>query len=217
MEVTKFHLQPTTVQIQKLGEMFLPLVTLHDLFVQERAKFEDAVSAKCFLLKHRAALLTYMSKKQLEEESTRFAALLMAWSKRCSDTVRYRYLTGCSISAGGQVWFPVKGLGTLQVSLPSKLLSLKEYSNIKYFDLEFGADGFSLVTYSYEKKPVQVQSFVREATTSEKVESATVRFQRIMKAIRKANTAISGAFATTDFSRLSGRPVSGGLPSLGHR
>jgi hypothetical protein len=229
--VEKYTFKPVldSRQSDKLCAIFSPLVDIFIIFCREKASFQDELSAKLFLLKHKNEIYHLINKNYLDETIALMSHLLVRWSCKLVTAISIRFSQGWTISRDGQIYFPIPALGLVKVALPAKLLSIKCHSKIDCIELAFWHDGFFINVYSVPRQPVeQIKLVSHKAKSSTRQADAAKRFvdrratdaisfDAYVKMFRAAELKISRNTVRPDFDRIEGRPVSGGLPSLGKR
>ena len=182
-----------------------------------------------FLLRNRQALEPFLFSHDRDAGVDLLKSLVIQWSSNPPEVFELSFEADCSLSEAQQVFLPLPRLGLLEVADAKRLAQIRVGSRyVPGFGLHREKHHFAvnLVFWRHrdkkapQKSPVQVGAN-KKAKTNQPATFSLGAFlsmfdnrvnQHLMHELR-----LSRRFSTTKFHALQGRPVQGGLPSLGKR
>ncbi|TIC78482.1 hypothetical protein [Crenobacter intestini] len=216
-EVHIFKIAPNKKQQDKLSNIFMPFVCIFDLFAKNRPTIKTEMDAKLFLLKNKTEIYHAINTNYFEQTISILAKMLVDWSKATPSSISILFNKQWSISKDGAVFFPIPHLGLVHTASPAKILSIKEHYAISGVGISFWLDGFKIYIDAKEKTRTNTSTQKPLQTNKNKNNNSEISFDTYVAMFRSLELKLSQNISKPDFSKIEGRPVSGGLPSLGKR
>ena len=228
IERSRIVLRPNSRQRMQLESLFAGPVLVAQLLRAGAVSIQSPQDASMFLLRNRNALEPYLWSNDREASVEHLKSLVIQWSSRPPEDLELSFESDCSISVEQQVFLPIPRLGLLEVANASHLAQLRIGSRyVPGFGLFRSQQHFSVNLVFWRHHPRKAQTPVKGAQNKQvqqRVEHAVLSVaafltmfdnrvnQQLMHELR-----VSQQHSTTKFHELEGRPVQGGLPSLGKR
>lgn len=229
-------LKPSKTQKATLDAIFSGPVLLRNLLQESGVKHWTPNEAGLFLLQNYKALQPYLYANDRHAAIEFLKKLVLDWGRTHPELTALELPHGCSISANNEVFLPIPGLGPLAVAdvgemqaerkgrryKSSFVLIHSKWGYVAEIEL-FGNSEHDALT-SVPEAPSLSKKVRRKAVKSppEKKSPENIPFAQFMEIFSNTLNArlmdelrIYSRYAKSDFDALEGRPVQGGLPSLG--
>jgi hypothetical protein len=241
----RIPISPKPAQKQVLDALFSgPRLIFHLLGKYHEPILTDE-DASLFMLKHYKELHPHLYMQRRDDAVNLLRSQIKSWAVSRSKYIELLLPTECSISALHQIYFPIPGLGTISpmdAEAVARLRSHRRYEEGfvlvnkygKYFvDIAFEKPAFkerNLLNTSVETNtrpaPKQVNKIKQSNINQLKkdrpllinIDTYLSMFDNSINRMLMQQLHISQQYSRTNFDKLEGWGVNGGLPSLGkHR
>ena len=215
-EVVLIKLDSKAKSWGKLTNLFLLPEHICSLLDSANQPLNTVEEAKLFLLTKFKDIISLASQVEREFFIAQLTIYLKYWLKYKAVPTRFSFSKDCSLQRNGSsAW--IKGLGHLSVEDPV-WLSHQVCKNWHFYHHAFDIIKINKVFYVQVKVQPKVASNKANKQHSEfgqgiNTSSFLDQLSNYLKFIDK----VSSKFTKTDYARLEGREVLGGLPSLGKR
>jgi hypothetical protein len=239
--INEFELQPDSRQLAVLEEMLEGPLLLQRLLALEVVLPTTLEEASEFLDRNWKRLAPYMFRAGLTQSPKSTERLILSLARERADAFTLEFTSSCYFMKG-RAYVPITDLGPILLTHSQLLVeALKRHRHTGAFGLCRGISGFSVLVdwvptvtrRGFEPmSPPDARrilgSPVDQGTRSGRTRCKTrtkgmlasdflsIFNSRVTEKLRQ-QLKISRQLGTTQFDALSGRPVSGGLPSLGKR
>ena len=229
VERCRMTLRPSPRQREQLESLFAGPVLIAELLRSVPVSIQSPEDASMFLLRNRQSLEPYLSSHDRDTGVDLLKSLVIQWSSSPPEEFELSFEGDCSISDAQQVFLPLPRLGLLEVADATSLAQLRVGNRyVPGFGLHRSRHQFSvnLVFWRHREKKLPQRASVQSSANKgvRAKHQATLSLanflamfdnrlnQQLMHELR-----VSRQFSTVKFHELEGRPVQGGLPSLGKR
>lgn len=223
-------LKPREAQKNVLDAIFSGPVLLRKLLADSGVQPRTAEEAGLFLLQHRKALQPYLYASDRTKSVELLKKLVLDWARSSPELIELELPADCSISAGNEVFLPIPKLGLLPVAdieemqterkgrrySPSFILIHSPWGYIAEIELHGVKRAEPKAPVPTVQRP-NIRPLAKVNRTSDRI-----RFDQFMAIFDNALDArlmnelrVASGYVKPDFDALQGRPVRGGLPSLG--
>jgi hypothetical protein len=217
VEVVLIKLDSKAKSWGKLTNLFLLPEHICDLLDSANQPLNTVEEAKLFLLTKFKDIISLASQIEREFFIAQLTIYLKFWLKNKEVPARFSFFENCSLQRNGSsVW--IKGLGHLSVENPvwlSHQICRGWHSYLYAFDIVKINKAFyvQIKVHSKDASTNGTGSHHSEFGQGINTSSFLDQLDNYLKFIDK----VSSKFTKTDYFRLEGREVLGGLPSLGKR
>lgn len=240
-EVERIELRPTESQRAKLDALFSGPVFIRSLVAQHGEPIADRAAASLFLLKHRKELDPHLFAQNRSAAIDWLTGLVQEWSTYPPLEMALAIPPTCTISRDQDIHLSMRQFGPLT---PKDKLYLERFRARRRYSNSFVLvlqDGKYHVDITFTRpwgetpqpaapKPVRAQSATRQQSPRQPVKrpapqryrplpigALLAMFDSAMNARLMADLRVSQQYSRTQFDKLEGWGVNGGLPSLGKR
>ncbi|MFC3146453.1 hypothetical protein [Piscinibacterium candidicorallinum] len=225
--IANFALANSEMNRAKLDPVFALPRAVHRVLKETSTPFQSPLQAKLLLLARLKELMPLMHQLEADGVIGIIDACVQAWFAGTSPLCRLTFSGNCSIKTDcTAVWLP--DIKSLAFKDPGFVRSTRDQLRARYvdrFDLIASDDGYVVqvpfVTAGRADRSHPISAKVPRCADGTPARFGTgmngVALTRLLTARRAELDRIAAAFVTPDFDELAGRPVQGGLPSLGTR
>lgn len=223
-------LKPTEAQRAMLDTIFSGPVLLRKLLQESGVQPRTQEEASLLLLQHHKALQPYLYANDRSTAVELLKKLVLDWGRTSPELIELEFPHDCSISAKNEVYLPVPRLGVLPVADVAEMQAERKgrryktsfvlihspWGYIAEIELRGNAERDTNVAVE-APRPQPKKGRVKAAKTSGRIPFAQfmAMFDNALNARLMSELRISSRYVKPDFDALQGRPVQGGLPSLG--
>lgn len=237
---TRIPLKPRVGQKSLLDTLFSGPSFILELLKKPHQPITSSETAALFLLTHHKELRPFLCSGDRTDTVDWLKELLQDWSSLMPDEIRLLLPQDCSISGQHEIYLPINGLGPLpplNSEAVARLRNRRRYAQdfvlickgghysveVRFTQLKIRRVQSQDSSQPSKKYQLKTDSRVphnrrQEArTTAIPISRFLAMFDSALKARLTNDLRISQQFSRTNFDRLEGWGVNGGLPSLGKR
>lgn len=228
------ELSPDKRQRGSLDSLFAGPILVVQLLRAETEPIERQDEASRFLLRNKQALEPYLFTQDRSQAVDLLTSLVLQWSNDPPEEFEILFQGDCSISPDQRIFLPVARLGLLSVSGTDHLQNLRRGTQYEPNFALLCSDGIYRATIPLKRSVhLPVRQAAPASTAAENREppkhlkpkrKASFQFSNFLALFNNRvaqhyaqELRVSKQLSTVQFGSLSGKPVQGGLPSLGKR
>lgn len=224
IHVERVPLSKDSKTTSKLDSFFMLPKTLANILESSENELTNLSSAKLFLLSKLNELLPALTVRDREQSIDAINNFVSLWLSSHQAATRLSFEVGCSIKLDCSfVWLPE--LQNIGLANPAAFLQKWRSNWTRYlnnFDLISSQEGYFVeIQFVQKNTPDNANKPITKKTNSSGTKfGGGVRANELFRALKLCRIEldkIGRAYVKPDFGALNGRPIQGGLPSLGRR